>query len=286
MELNKNLSLMAVLAHPDDETFGMGGTLATYAYEGVDVYLVCATRGEVGEMDEEFLQGFNSPAERREYELRCAAKKLGIKEVVFLNYRDSGMAGSDHNHHPDSLFSANLEKVAEEVVQIIRRVQPDVVITFDPIGGYRHPDHIKIHEATVKAFKLSADPIYQDQLNQRPHQIKKMYFHSIPKDFLRWTVRLLRLVGKDPRKFGKNKDIDLVSIAEVHFPTHAIIHYAKVANRRNEASACHSSQGGSRMSGGLMGWLQRILGSKDRFMRAFPEPSPGEKIEKDLFQGI
>jgi LmbE family N-acetylglucosaminyl deacetylase len=286
MELNKNLSLMAVLAHPDDETFGMGGTLAKYADEGMDVFLVCATRGEVGEMDEEFLQGFNSPAERREYELRCAAKNLGIKEVIFLNYRDSGMAGSDHNHHPDSLFSANLDKVTEEVVQIIRRIQPDVVITFDPIGGYRHPDHIKIHEATVKAFTLSADPAYQDELNQDPYQIRKLYFHSIPKDFLRWTVRLLRLVGKDPRKFGKNKDIDLVSIAEVHFPTHAIIHYAKVANRRDEASACHSSQGGSRVSGGLMGWLQRILGSKDRFMKAFPEPSPDEKIEKELFQGI
>jgi hypothetical protein len=113
-----------------------------------------------------------------------------------------------------------------------------------------------------------------------------LYFHSIPKDFLRWAVQLLRLVGKDPRKFGKNKDIDLVSIAEVHFPTHAIINYTKVAKRRDEASACHSSQGGSRVSGGLMGWLQRILGSKDRFMRAFPEPFSAEKIEKDLFQGI
>ena len=277
---------MAILAHPDDETFGMGGTLAKYANDGVEVYLICATRGEVGEMDEEFLKGFNSPAERREYELRCAAKNLGIKEVIFLNYRDSGMAGSEHNQHPDSLFSANLEKVAEEVVQIVRRVQPDVVITFDPIGGYRHPDHIKIHEATVEAFKLSANPTYQDQLNQQPYQIKKFYYHSIPKDFLKWTVRLLRLIGKDPRKFGKNKDIDLVSIAEVHFPTHAIIHYAKVARLRDEASACHSSQGGSRVSGGLMGWLQRILGSKDRFMRAYPEPHQGEKIEKDLFQGI
>lgn len=286
MENTRNLSLMAVLAHPDDETFGMGGTLAQYAHEGVDVYLVCATRGEVGEMEAEYLQGFNSPAERREYELRCAAKNLGIKEVIFLNYRDSGMTGSEHNNHPDSLYSAKLEKVTEEVVQIIRRVRPTVVITFDPIGGYRHPDHIKIHEATVEAFKLASDPAYQDQLNQQAYQIKKFYFHSIPKNFLKWTVRLLRLVGKDPRKFGKNQDIDLVSIAEVNFPTHAIIHYGKVANLRNEASACHSSQGGSRMSGGLMGWLQRILGSKDRFMRAYPEPLPGEKMERDLFQGI
>lgn len=286
MDEKKDLSLLAVLAHPDDETFGMGGTLARYANEGVDVYLICATRGEVGEMDEEYLRGFNSPAERREYELRCAAKNLGIKEVIFLNYRDSGMAGSQHNFHPDSLHSANLDKVAEEVVQIIRRIKPAVVITFDPIGGYRHPDHIKIHEATVLAFKLASNPSYQDDLNQAPFQVKKLYYHSIPKDFLKWTVRLLKLIGKNPRKFGKNKDIDLVLISEVHFPTHAIIHYGKVINLRNDASACHSSQGGSKVSGGLMGWLQRILGSKDRYMRAFPDPLPGEKIERDLFQGI
>jgi len=284
MENNK-LSLMAVLAHPDDESFGMGGTLAKYASEGVDVYLVCATRGEVGEMDPEFMVGFTSPAERRMYELKCAAKNLGLREVIFLNYRDSGMAGSEHNFHPDSLFSANIDKVSEDIIQIFRKVQPTVVITFDPIGGYRHPDHIKIHEATVNAFKLAADPMYQDGLDQKPYQVKKLYFHSIPKEFLKWGVRILRLLGKNPRKFGKNQDIDLVSITEVDFPTHAIIQYGKVTKLRNEASACHSSQGGSRASGGLMGWFQRIFGSKDRFMRVYPAPNPGDKLERDLFQG-
>jgi len=102
--MDNKLSLLAVLAHPDDETFGMGGTLAKYANEDTDVYLICATHGEVGEMDAEFLEGFESPAQRREYELRCAAKNLGIKEVIFLKYRDSGMAGSENNSHPDSLF--------------------------------------------------------------------------------------------------------------------------------------------------------------------------------------
>lgn len=284
--MDNKLSLMAVLAHPDDETFGMGGTLAKYANQDIDVYLICATHGEVGEMDAEFLEGFESPAQRREYELRCAAKNLGIKEVIFLNYRDSGMAGSENNSHPDSLFVADLNKVAEEVVQYIRKIKPTIVLTFDPIGGYRHPDHIKIHEATVKAFHLASDETYKDDLNQAPYQVKKLYFHSIPKNFLRWMLRLMKLVGKDPRKFGKNQDIDLVSIAEVHFPTHAIINYSKFAKLRNEASACHSSQGGSKISGGLMGWLQRLMGSKDRFMREFPKPAPGEPMERDLFQGI
>ncbi len=284
--MEKKNSILAVLAHPDDETFGMGGTLAKYAHEGVDVYLICATRGEVGEMEEKYLKGFKTPAERREYELRCAAKNLGLKEVIFLNYRDSGMAGSKHNLEPNSLFSANLDQVASEIVQNIRRIRPTIILTFDPIGGYRHPDHIKVHEATVKAFRLAADPDYQDDLNQPAYQTQKLYYHSISKKFLKWTVRILKIVGKDPRKFGKNQDIDLVSITEVDFPTHAIINYAKVAALRNEASACHSSQGGSKMSGGLMGWLQRLLGSKDRFMRAFPEPKPGDPIERDLFQGI
>jgi LmbE family N-acetylglucosaminyl deacetylase len=284
--MDKRYKLLAVLAHPDDETFGMGGTLAKYAHEGVDVYLVCATRGEVGEMDPTFLKGFNSPAERREYELKCAAENLGLKEVIFLNYRDSGMPGSEHNNHPNALFAADLAKVSEEIVQIIRKLKPDVVITFDPIGGYRHPDHIKVHEATLQAFKLAADPEYKDLVDQSPYQVKKLYFHSIPKNFIRMTVALWRILGKDPRKFGKNQDIDLLSIAEVHFPTHAIINFGKYAALRNEASACHSSQGGSRASGGLMGWLQRILGSKDRFMKAYPEPLPGEKMEYDLFEGL
>jgi len=284
--MEKRFKLLAVLAHPDDETFGMGGTLAKYAHENVDVFLICATRGEVGEMDQSFLEGFNSPAERREYELRCAAKNLGIREVIFLNYRDSGMVGSEHNNNPHSLFAADLAKVSEEIVQNFRKLKPDVVITFDPIGGYRHPDHIKVHEATLQAFKLAADPEYKDQANQSPFQVKKLYFHSIPKNFIRMTVTLWRILGKDPRKFGKNQDIDLLSIAEVNFPTHAIIKFGKYSGIRNEASACHSSQGGSRTSGGLMGWLQRILGSKDRFMRAYPEPLPGEKLEYDLFQGL
>ena len=92
--MNDKKKILAVLAHPDDETFGMGGTLAYYAQQGVEVYLVCATRGEVGEVEPEMMQGFSSKGELREHELRCAAKTLGIREVYFLDYRDSGMAGS------------------------------------------------------------------------------------------------------------------------------------------------------------------------------------------------
>ncbi len=94
IELKNNESpvLLAVLAHPDDETFGTGGTLALYARRGVQVYLVCATRGEVGEMDPQYMEGFASVADRREFELRCAAEKLGLAGVFFLGYRELGYA--------------------------------------------------------------------------------------------------------------------------------------------------------------------------------------------------
>ncbi len=105
-------TLLSVLAHPDDESFGMGGTLAMYAEDGTDVHLICATRGEAGEVDPEFLEGLPSIAHLREMELRCAVDKLGLKEVKLLNYRDSGMTGSADNLNPEALINAPQDQVA------------------------------------------------------------------------------------------------------------------------------------------------------------------------------
>ncbi len=99
-------------------------------------------------------------------------------------------------------------------------------------------------------------------------------------------VKLMPLIGRDPHKFGKNGDIDLASIAEVNFPTHARVNYRPVAQIRDDASACHASQGGGRMRGGIFGPLQRLVASNDTYMRAFPPYQPGEPVERDLFQGI
>ena len=277
-------TLLAVLAHPDDESFGMGGTLALYAQRGVDVYLVCATRGEVGEMDPKFMQGFASVAERREHELRCAAKKLGLKGVFFLDYRDSGMPGSPDNSHPQSLVAQPLEKVTGDVVRYIRQLRPQVVLTFDPIGGYRHPDHIAIHNATVQAFPLASDPTYQPG-ELAPFAPNKLYYHVIPHTFLRLMVKLMPIFGQNPRQVGTNKDIDLVSIAEVSFPTHARIDYRQVLKARDEASACHASQGGGRLIGGPLNGLRRFLAAYETFMRAYPVPAQQARIELDLFEG-
>ena len=152
------LTLLAVLAHPDDESFGMGGTLALYAARGVDVHLVCATRGEVGEVAPELLKGFESVAKLRESELRCAVGVLGLTGVHFLGYRDSGMPGSLDNTHPNALAAQPLDTVAGKVVRYIRELKPQIVLTFDPIGGYRHPDHIAIQRATVRAFEQAGNP--------------------------------------------------------------------------------------------------------------------------------
>lgn len=277
-------ALLAVLAHPDDETFGMGGTLALYARKGVAIYLVCATRGEVGEVEPQFMEGFQSVADRRETELRCAAGILGLRGVRFLNYRDSGMAGSEDNQHPLALVNQPINAVAAEVVQSIREIRPQIVLTFDPIGGYRHPDHIAIHLATRRGFELAGDPAYSG-CKIPPYQPQKLYYQTIPRDFLRWIVRFFVLLGRDPHHLGKNKDIDLQSIVDVDFPIDAVIDYHKVGAIRDQAAACHASQGGASLTPGILGHLRRWLASREVYMRAYPPPVKG-KVEKDLFEGV
>jgi len=273
--------ILSVLAHPDDESFGMGGTLALYAEKGCDVYLICATRGEVGTVDPEHMQGFSSIAELREGELRCAAKHLGLKEVFFLDYRDSGMPGSPDNKHPDSQVSHSVDEVASKVVRYIRELKPDVVLTFDPIGGYRHPDHIHIHNATVLAFENSANPGFHPEAGAA-FQPGKLYFHTFPRTILKLAVNIMPLIGKNPRKFGRNGDIDMKSIAEVDFPTHVKIDIRSVQGIKASASACHSSQGGSGMRRGLMGVITKFLGEYEDYMQAYPPVTARWKLKKDL----
>jgi N-acetyl-1-D-myo-inositol-2-amino-2-deoxy-alpha-D-glucopyranoside deacetylase len=282
---NEGLTLLAVLAHPDDETFGMGGTLALYAQRGVSVHLICATRGEVGEVAPHFLEGFQSIGDLRENELRCAAAKLGLAGVHFLDYRDSGMPGSSDNQHPQALAAAPIDEVAAKVTGYIRKLNPQVVLTFDPIGGYRHPDHIAIHDATVRAFHVASDP-EQFPDEGAPFQPDKLYYHTFPRGWLTWVVRLLPLFGKDPRRFGQNGDIDLLELAGEKFPVHARINYRPVVKAKEEATACHASQGGMASSGNWAVRLAfRVAAGVDSYTRAFPEPDGGGK-ESDLFSGI
>ncbi len=279
----RDLRLMAILAHPDDESFGTGGTLALYAQSGVRIHLVCATRGEVGDVPPEMMQGFKQVAELREHELRCAAEVLGLDGVHFLDYRDSGMPGTPDNQHPRALAAAPLDEVVSKLVPLLRRWKPQVVITFDPIGGYCHPDHVAIHQAAVQAFHAAGDPAYAPQ-DLPAYQPQKLYFHIFPRRLMRWLARLLPWFGIDPQRFGRNQDIDLVQISQPDYPVHARINYRPVAAAKQQASACHASQEGP-PSGGLLGLIFRLGSQYDTFMRAYP-PTPPERIERDLFEGI
>lgn len=279
-------SLLSIMAHPDDETFGMGGTLALYASLGVKVHLVTATRGEAGEVEPHYLEGYANIAELRSHELNCASKLLNLTTVTYLGYEDSGMAGSSYNANPACLAQAPLGKVAAELAHLIRHYKPDIVLTFDPIGGYRHPDHIAIHNATVAAFKLAAYESFLDPQGLPPYQPQRLFYHTIARDFLRLAIKIFRLIGKDPSRFGQNKDIDLVSITEVNYPVHARINYRKVRGLRYQASACHASQGGGKMGGGIFGPLSRLFNKPvDTFMQAWPEKADST-VSNDLFEGL
>ena len=260
----------------------MGGTLALYSRKGCDVYLICATRGEAGTVDEEHSQGFGSVAEMRESELRCAAGILGLKDVFLLGFRDSGMAGSQDNQHPNALINQPVDDVAKQITGYIRTIRPDIILTFDPIGGYQHPDHIHIHEATGKAFHRASDPSYFPETG-KPYQVGALYFHTIPHTFLKMATILLRILGKDPRKWGRNGDIDLQSIVDVQFPTHVKVSVRSVWKEKGEASACHNSQGGGRFRGGIIGWFGKLVGEYETYMRAYPPFQGNEKMASDLF---
>ena len=206
-------TLLAVLAHPDDESFGVGGTLALYAGRGFRVILVCATRGEAGTVDPGYLEGYASVAELREAELRCAAQHLGLEAIHFLDYRDSGMPGMPENSHPDAQIAHPVEEVAARIVRYIRESRAEVVLTFDPAGGYRHPDHIHVQRATTLAFERSGDPQFEPDVAP-PHHPRALYYHVFPHGLLRLLTRLMPLVGANPRRWGRNKDIDLKELSD------------------------------------------------------------------------
>ena len=278
-------TLLAVLAHPDDESFGLGGTLALYSQMGHDTYYVCATRGEAGTVDEQHLDGFKDTAELRTAELMRAAQRLGLKEVFFLGYRDSGMPGMEENKHPDAQINHSIDEVAGRVVKHIRDLKPDVVLTFDPIGGYKHPDHIHIHNATVLAFEKAGDASFHPEAGE-PFKPRALYFQVFPRWFLKWMTRLMPLIGKDPAKWGKNGDINLKELAEVDFPVHVRLDVRSVENIKREAGAEHVSQGGMQMRRGLMGFVTRVFGENEDFMQAYPVVGKNHRIKRDLFEDI
>jgi mycothiol S-conjugate amidase len=285
-ESDASRRLLVAFAHPDDESFGPAGTLIHYASQGVSVHLACATRGEAGDVDPDLLEGTDSLAELRTQELRCAADHLELTGLHFLDYADSGMENSPENQNPASLNQAPLEEVAEKMARLIRMIRPQVVLTHDPSGGYFHPDHIKVHQATVLAFHSTGDPgNYPEQLEQglEPFQAQKLYYTAFPRGMLRLVARMLPLLGKDPEAFGRNGDINVKRIADVEQVVTTKIAISRYREASEQAARCHASQTGG--SGGrLTGLLARLV-RFDTFSRAVP-PYEGGSVERDLFAGI
>jgi LmbE family N-acetylglucosaminyl deacetylase len=286
---------MFVGAHPDDETFGMGSTLAQYALDGVKVYYVCATGGEAGTVEPQYLKGYQSVFDLRFAEMKAAAQVLNLAGVIYLGYRDSGMQGWEANKHPQALMNAPLEEAAAKLVKILREIRPQVVITHDPSGGYYHPDHIATHQITVAAFKACGDKSRYPGAGAA-YQPQKLYYGVRSHRLLKIMIKVLSLFGRNVHKFGRNHDIDLTKMVENEYPIHAYVKLTKRAmDIRIKAAACHASQGGGRPPGrgpGLMGFVtmianinNRFFGYKDYFMREFP-PVTGKHRESDLFEGI
>jgi LmbE family N-acetylglucosaminyl deacetylase len=152
--------LLALTAHPDDEGFGLAGTMARYAADGWQITLVCATRGEVGEISDPALATPETLPAVREQELRDACADRGVNDVRFLEYRDSGMAGAAENADPRALSNADPETVIARYDALLRELRPTVVVTWDASGGYGHPDHISVHKHATEATRRAIDAGY------------------------------------------------------------------------------------------------------------------------------
>ena len=187
--------VLLVHAHPDDETINNGATMAMYAQLGADITLVTCTRGEEGDILVPELTQLASSAEdklgdHRINELADAMKALGIKDHRFLAegerlYRDSGMMGTEPNNRPDVFWQADLEEASNYLVSVIEEVKPHVLITYDEIGGYGHPDHIQAHRVAMRASEKAI------------WQIQKIYWNTMPKSVLAESMAKMKEIGSD-----------------------------------------------------------------------------------------
>jgi LmbE family N-acetylglucosaminyl deacetylase len=153
-----NETIVSFHAHPDDEAIVVGGTLAAAARDGHRVVLVFATRGELGEVADGFLDEGETLATRRETEARAAAAVLGAARVEFLGYLDSGMADTPDNDAPGSFAAASVDEAAVRLADLLRDEHADVLTIYDERGGYGHPDHIKVHDVGIRAAALAGTP--------------------------------------------------------------------------------------------------------------------------------
>ncbi|WP_369233471.1 N-acetyl-1-D-myo-inositol-2-amino-2-deoxy-alpha-D-glucopyranoside deacetylase [Streptomyces sp. R21] len=192
--------LLLVHAHPDDESINNGATMAKYAAEGAHVTLVTCTLGEEGEVIPPGLAHLAPDREDtlgpyRTGELAAAMKELGVTDHRFLGgpgrFRDSGMMGVEQNHRAGAFWAAGLDEAAAHLVEVIREVRPQVLVTYDPDGGYGHPDHIQAHRVAMRGAELAADAAFRPALGE-PWRIAKTYWNRVPRTVAEESFARLR----------------------------------------------------------------------------------------------
>ncbi len=235
---DNKLTLLVVHAHPDDEAISTGGILAKYSENGVRTVLTYCTRGEAGDiLNPEFVSpepGLNI-TEIRAIELEKAVKVLDVGSVHYLGYRDSGMAGTPENNHPQAFARADKQEATARLVEIIRRVRPQVIVTYNEKGTYLHPDHIMANRITLRAFDAAGDRDYQTRDGLEPWQPSRLFYTAIPLERIRRMHRIVIEQGQEP-----NFDPEVLGTSEEKIS--AVIDVRKFLSRKLEALNCHQSQ--------------------------------------------
>ena len=265
---------MAVFAHPDDESLGIGGTLAKYAEEGIETYLVTATRGERGRFgNNKESPGLDVVGKTRENELLAAANELGISEVSFLDYVDG------------DLDKADPIEVVEKIVFHIRRIKPQVVISFDPTGGYGHPDHIAISQFTTAALVCSGDPEFklvgQNQSMHSPHVVSKLYYVT-------WPESKFKAYNSAFKELKIN--VDGEARQATAWPDWSITTWIDTVNYWPQvlrAIQCHKTQMAIfKELEKLPNETHKMLWGSQEYFRVFSLVNGGRVRETDLFSGL
>ncbi|MBI3965568.1 MAG: N-acetyl-1-D-myo-inositol-2-amino-2-deoxy-alpha-D-glucopyranoside deacetylase [Chloroflexi bacterium] len=241
--MSDQLTLLMVHAHPDDEATGTGGSLAKYAEEGVRTVIVTCTGGEVGEISDSALATPENLAMVRAEELRAALQILGVTDHHSLGYRDSGMAGTADNEHPESFHQANVDDATRRLVRLLREHRPQALVTYDENGFYGHPDHIMAHRITVAAFDASGDASYYPELELAPWAPAKLYATAVGRSKLRDFGRLMRAAGVET-PFDPDSETDLtIGVADELVTT--VIDVARYVERKRRALLAHRTQIGT-----------------------------------------
>ena len=234
---NETPSVLLVFAHPDDEAFGFAGTLARLREEGTRAVLVCTTRGEVGEISSDRLATPSTIGAVREMELRAAMALVGVDDIRFLGYRDSGMDGTPENDDPRSFHKAPFEEVVAQLVAQIRAIRPVTVITFGEDGIYGHPDHVAVYHAMAAAIPAAADPDQPIGLGV-PYRVPVTYFAAVARERLQMLAQ---------RADGPFRHMSQEALAKMGTPEADITHKIDVSAYRTlkeEVIRAHATQVG------------------------------------------